>query len=100
MIDRHGKGDPLRSATPIVLIPITLPSRSTSGPPLLPGLIAASVWISVTLPACLTPLTIPRVTVFCRTPSADPMATTSWPDRTLAADPSEATGCSASGARA
>ena len=26
------------------LIPITLPSRSTSGPPELPGLIAASVW--------------------------------------------------------
>ncbi len=27
------------------LIPITLPSRSTSGPPELPGLIAASVWM-------------------------------------------------------
>jgi hypothetical protein len=28
-----------------VLMPITLPSASTSGPPLLPGLIGASVWI-------------------------------------------------------
>ena len=83
---------PCASATPIVLIPITLPARSTSGPPLFPGLMAASVWISVTLPACRTPLTMPRVTVFCSTPRADPMATTSWPDRTPAADPSEAMG--------
>ena len=28
------------------LMPMTWPSRSTSGPPLLPGLIAASVWIA------------------------------------------------------
>ena len=28
-----------------VLIPITWPSALTSGPPLLPGLMAASVWI-------------------------------------------------------
>ena len=28
-----------------VLMPITLPAASSSGPPLLPGLIAASVWI-------------------------------------------------------
>ena len=28
-----------------VLMPITLPSRESSGPPLLPGLIAASVWM-------------------------------------------------------
>ena len=31
---------------------------------------------------------MPRVTVFCSIPSADPIATTSWPTRTVAADPS------------
>ena len=34
-----------------VLIPITSPSRFTNGPPLLPGLIAASVWIWLSLDA-------------------------------------------------
>ena len=35
------------SATPatMVLMPTTWPARFTSGPPLLPGLIEASVWI-------------------------------------------------------
>ena len=35
--------------------------------------------------------TIPRVTVFCSTPSADPMATTSWPARMPLADPERGT---------
>ena len=56
-----------------VLIPMTRPAVSTSGPPLLPGLMAASVWIR---PVRLLPLseeepdsdrfvadTIPSVTV-------------------------------------
>ena len=85
---------PCAEITPIVLIPITSPWRSTSGPPLLPGLMAASVWISVTPPACRTPLTIPRVTVFWRTPSAEPIATTSWPVRMPVAVPSDTVGWS------
>lgn len=61
---------PLLPETMAVLIPITLPERSSSGPPLFPGLIAASVWIS---PERLSPfasmllffpLTIPRETEF------------------------------------
>ena len=53
-----------------VLMPMTRPSTSTSGPPELPGLIAASVWIastSVSVPAMCTvrprPETMPEVTV-------------------------------------
>jgi hypothetical protein len=48
------------------LMPITTPVRSMSGPPLLPGLSVASVWISVTIPVRRTALTMPR---------GDPMAT-------------------------
>ena len=58
--------------------------RSSSGPPLLPGLIAASVCSRTTRPAWRRALTMPRVTVFCR-PSAEPMAITSWPVRTRGA---------------
>ena len=36
---------PLESAAMAVLMPTTLPPASSSGPPELPGLIAASVWI-------------------------------------------------------
>ena len=36
---------PSASAATAVLMPMTLPPASRSGPPLLPGLIAASVWI-------------------------------------------------------
>ena len=82
-----------RGATPMELTPITRPARSTSGPPLFPGLIAASVWISVTLPTCRSALTIPRVTVFESTPSAEPTAMTSWPARAPATEPSRSVGC-------
>jgi hypothetical protein len=51
-------------------MPMTCPLRSSSGPPLLPGLMAASVWMSVTLPAWRMALTMPRVTVFESEPSA------------------------------
>ena len=47
-----------------VFMPITSPRKLTSGPPLLPGLIAASVCTSVRPPTVRTALTIPRVTVF------------------------------------
>ena len=58
-----------------VLIPMTAPVPSSSGPPLLPGLIAASVWIrplrvvwrrvssSLTVIWRPRPETMPRVTV-------------------------------------
>ena len=36
---------PVESRAIAVLMPITAPAASSSGPPLLPGLIAASVWI-------------------------------------------------------
>ena len=60
---------PFESAAIAVLMPMTLPSASSSGPPELPGLIAASVWIRLFrawLPSVLIerPLaeTIPLVT--------------------------------------
>ena len=71
------------------LMPTTLPLRSTSAPPLLPGLIAASVWIAgyvVLLPSLSEPtstgrlraLTMPLVTVESR-PNGEPIATTPSP---------------------
>ena len=72
------------------LMPTTSPLRFTSGPPELPGLIAASVWIAsntaVLVAAVLSPvstgravlLTMPEVTVFDR-PSGAPTATTVCP---------------------
>ena len=80
-------------------MPITSPSRVTSGPPLLPGLMAASVCTSVTPPTARTALTMPRVTELCRTPSGEPTAITSWPLRTRAAEPSGSTCCDTSGFR-
>ncbi len=70
-------------------MPTRLPLRSTSAPPLLPGLIAASVWMAgyvVALPWPSEPtltgrssaLTMPLVTVASR-PSGEPIATTPWP---------------------
>ena len=72
-----------------VLIPMTRASSSTSAPPELPWLIAASVWtasmtalVSVPSPdkrrGRFSALTIPRVTVLLN-PSGEPTATTSSP---------------------
>src|SRR5207249_4807198 len=77
-----------------VLIPMTLPQRSTRGPPELPGLIGASVWMS----ACsdrpgrsrFSPLTMPRVIV-CSRPIGLPIAATSSPTRSWDESPSRAT---------
>src|SRR2546425_687310 len=78
-----------------VLMPITRPQRSTSGPPEFPGLIGASVWIigSSETPGSvrLSPLTMPRVIVWSR-PSGVPMATTPSPTFTVAEAPNWATG--------
>ena len=56
-----------------LLMPITWPLRSSSGPPLLPLLIAASVWIAPPIGRLLgevmvrsSALTMPVVTVFSR----------------------------------
>ena len=62
----------------IVFTPSTRPRRSSSGPPLLPGLMAASVWTMLTLSNERTPLTMPRVTVLA-SPRGEPIATTSDP---------------------
>jgi hypothetical protein len=70
-----------------LITPIATPERSSSGPPLLPGLMAASVWIIVAPSTLRSALTIPRLTVFCRKPSGVPMATTSCPTRAPAAEP-------------
>ncbi len=64
----------------IVVTASTRPDRSSKGPPLLPGLIAASVCTRTTAPTCRSALTMPRVTVFCK-PSGDPIAITSPPIR-------------------
>ena len=78
---------PLEAVRIEELMPTTSPFMSTSGPPLLPGLMAASVWMAgyvVELPWSSEPtftgrfsaLTMPLVTVASR-PKGDPIATTS-----------------------
>ncbi|OGT96272.1 MAG: hypothetical protein A3I79_00700 [Gemmatimonadetes bacterium RIFCSPLOWO2_02_FULL_71_11] len=75
-----------------LLIPMTSPLRFTSGPPELPGLIAASVWMkswiayrafSSTSPSSRRPLALmmPAVTVKVK-PSGLPTASTQSPIRT------------------
>ena len=75
------------------MIPSTLPVRSINGPPLLPGLTAASVWTSVAVGVWRMPLTMPRVSVFWNKPSADPIANTSCPMRASAVAPIVNVGC-------
>ena len=70
-----------------VLMPMTSPSRLMSGPPLEPGLMAASVCKKSLMRMVLPRLTWPRsralmmpcVTVWFR-PNGLPMASTHWPD--------------------
>ena len=40
------------------LMPITWPLESSSGPPELPGLIDASVWIALSMPKLVSPSTV------------------------------------------
>ena len=75
------------------MIPSTLPLRSINGPPLLPGLTAASVWTSVAVGVWRMPLTMPRVSVFWNKPSADPIANTSCPTRASVVAPIVNVGC-------
>ena len=81
-----------------VLMPITSPREDTSGPPELPGLSAASVWItsSISRPVRArserpSAETTPAVTVDSK-PSGLPMAITSWPRRSRLESPSVAAG--------
>ena len=85
------KPRPSALAAIAVLTPTTAPMASRSGPPLLPGLIAASVWIrsvSVTgRPVCSSWTVIvrpsaemiPFVTVSVNVPSGLPIAIAVWP---------------------
>ena len=72
-----------------VLMPITSARDDTSGPPELPGLSAASVWITSSMVRPLTERierpsadTTPAVTVDSK-PRGLPIATTNWPRRRL-----------------
>ena len=77
---------PWASPAPAVLMPMTLPLGSNSGPPLLPGLIAVSVWMRLvrTSPVSTGMLRpsaemIPLVTESVKVPSGLPMAIACWP---------------------
>ena len=89
---------PLASWAMAVLIPITAPAAFRSGPPLLPGLIAASVWIRLwSVPPSVwiwrpTADTMPLVTLFEKVPSGLPIATTSSPTLSASESPSVAAG--------
>ena len=82
-----------------VLIPTTRPLPSTSAPPELPGLSAASVWMTSSTIRVVSPErvgserpsadTTPAVTEPAK-PCGLPIATTSWPTRSAAASPSSA----------
>ncbi len=79
-------------------IPMTSPSRSTSAPPLLPGLMAAEVWIMLGMVAPVPPVpdvsltvrpvaeTIPWVTLE-DSPSGEPIASTICPTCTSEESP-------------
>ena len=88
-----GIAKPIPWALPATAVstPTTAPVASSSGPPLLPGLIAASVWMrsvscvgrpvtsSRTVISRPSPLMIPLVTVSVNVPSGLPIAIAVWP---------------------
>src|SRR5438128_2101806 len=95
MFDGMAKPMPEPPATIAVLMPITSPCMFTSGPPELPGLIAASVWRKSSngpwpIWRALA-LMIPAVTVACR-PNGDPTASTQSPTWTRSESPTAAAG--------
>ena len=82
-----------------VLMPMTFPPASRSAPPLLPGLIAASVWMRFRMTSPESSVirrpsadTMPAVTLFVYVPSGLPIAIASWPTLTLDESPNVATG--------
>ena len=75
--------EPLRAA--MLLTPMTWPAMFTSGPPELPGLIAASVWMkskpgAATVSGAPLRLTMPNETD-CSSPNGCPSAITNSPTR-------------------
>mmetsp|Transcript_28635 Transcript_28635/g.72866 ORF Transcript_28635/g.72866 Transcript_28635/m.72866 type:complete len:298 (-) Transcript_28635:467-1360(-) len=102
-----GMANPTPTLVPVlvkmaVLMPTSAPELSSSGPPLLPGLMAASVWMppgmddpTSDLISRLSPLTTPVVSVWSK-PNGLPTASTCCPTRSPALEPSSA-GCSSSG---
>ena len=81
-----------------VFTPTTSPRDETRGPPELPGFRAASVWIrlSMSRPPCArsdrpSALTTPAVTEHSK-PRGLPMATTSWPGRSVRESPRRTAG--------
>src|SRR5476649_1283939 len=98
VFDATAKQIPWARAIMAVLMPTTSPAVETSGPPELPGLSAASVWItsSISRPEVArserpSADTTPAVTVDSK-PSGLPIATTSWPRRSALESPSAAAG--------
>ncbi len=101
LIVSEGIANPMPWANGImaVLSPITLPSRSASGPPLLPGLIAASVWIRPSTTKSVPGSGLPRAPIrpietvgAPGSPRALPIARTIWPTLSLSESASVAKG--------
>src|SRR5438874_1486402 len=96
-----GTASPRPIPATAVLTPTTRPRASTSAPPELPGLSAASVWMTFSTMRVAEParvgsdrpsaLTTPAVTDPAK-PIGLPSATTSWPTRSTSASPRTA-GC-------
>src|SRR5882724_1932084 len=93
MFEGIAKPMPEPPATIAVLMPMTSPCMLTSGPPELPGLMAASVWMKSSngpwpMLRALA-LTMPAVTVACR-PKGEPTAMTQSPTCIRSESPSRA----------
>src|SRR5213592_4290121 len=93
MFEGMAKPMPEPPATIAVLMPMTSPCMLTSGPPELPGLMAASVWMKSSngpwpMLRALA-LTMPAVTVACR-PNGEPTAMTQSPTCIRSESPSRA----------
>src|SRR6476661_3874844 len=94
-----GTARPSPTPATAVFTPITRPRPSERAPPLLPGLRAASVWITLSMMRAWRPEragserpsadTTPAVTDPAN-PFGLPIATTSWPTRRRSASPSSA----------
>ena len=85
MLIGMAKPMPWLSPATAVLMPMTLPLGSSSGPPLLPGLIAVSVWMRLSRTSFSTGMfrpiaeMMPLVTESVNVPSGLPMAIACWP---------------------
>ena len=96
LVSLIGTASPRPQPATAVLIPTTRDEESASAPPELPGLSAASVWITSSTTRAVrpsrvgsdrpSPLTTPAVTEPV-SPSGLPTATTSWPTWSVPASP-------------